>query len=150
MPRVDLVAQANWEDDVDGVKGIRRDAAVLVRLTWEIFSGFATRSRVAQAAARYGESLANFDQTKRETIQAVMLTWDRLQTAKTRVQLLENAVNIAGEVFDARLHLRDAGMELANVVPDSESSLSIARINFSNARYDARFSTYSLLSAFDL
>lgn len=147
MPRVDLVAQGNWEDDVDGTKGIRRDAAVLVRLTWEIFSGFATRARVAQATARYGESLANFDQAKRETVQAVMLSWDRLETAKTRVQLLQNAVNIAGEVFDARKQLREAGKESAINVLDAETEYYNAQLNFTNASYDARIAIFTLLQA---
>ncbi|MBT5523022.1 MAG: TolC family protein [Rhodospirillaceae bacterium] len=147
MPRLDLVAQANWEDDVDGTKGIRRDAALLVRLTWEIFSGFATRAQVAQASARYGESLANFDQAKRETMQAVMLSWDRLETARTRVSLLQNAVNIATEVFDARRQLRVAGKESAINVLDAETEMYRAQINYTNASYDARLAIYALLQA---
>src|SRR5690606_32175341 len=52
-PNVDLVGRANWEEDVDGTEGIRRDAAVIVEANWQIFSGFATDAAVGRSAYQY-------------------------------------------------------------------------------------------------
>ena len=54
FPKLDLVAQHNWEDDVDGVVGTRRDHAVLARVTWELFSGFNPRSGARYARRSTG------------------------------------------------------------------------------------------------
>jgi len=146
-PRVDLVGRAGWEEDVDGVRGVRREAAILVRLTWEIFSGFATQARVAASASRYAASMADLTQTKREIAEEVRQSWNRLQTATERVDLLRNAVAIANEVFGARKRLREAGKESAINVLDAETELYTAQINFTNASYDARLAVYTLLRA---
>lgn len=64
-----------------------------------------------------------------------------------RVELLENAVNIASEVFDARQKLRDAGKETVINVLDAESEIFNAQINFAAASYDERVAVYQLLLA---
>ncbi|MGH6954826.1 MAG: TolC family protein [Alphaproteobacteria bacterium] len=147
FPRLDLVSRANWEDDVDGIGGIRKDYSALLRVTWELFSGFATNARVARAAANYGERLQLHSDTRRRTAEEVRLAWESLLSARERVGLLQNAVNIAAEVFDAREKLREAGKESAINVLDAQSELNTARLNFVNASYDARIAVYRLLRA---
>lgn len=146
-PTIDLVAEGGYENNVEGTLGVRRDAALLLRFTWEIFSGFATRARAAQAGARYSESLANLTQSKRQVAENVRIAWERLQTATERVQLLQNAVNIASELFEARKRLREAGKETAVNVLDAETELYSAQIVFANASYDARLAAYAVLQA---
>ena len=69
------------------------------------------------------------------------------QQTRQRVDLLENAVNIAAEVFDARRQLREAGKETVINVLDAESEIFNARINFVNASYEELLATYQLLLA---
>ncbi len=147
FPRIDLVGRASWEDDVEGVRDIRREASLLVRLTWNLFSGWATRARVAQASSRYSEQIATLTSAQRRVAETVRITWTRLETARERVDLLQNAVNIASEVFEARKRLREAAQESAINVLDAETELYNAQINSVNASYDARIATYSLLRA---
>ena len=68
-------------------------------------------------------------------------------TARQRVELLENAVNIASEVFDARQKLREAGKETVINVLDAENEIFSARINFVQASYDEQVAIYQLLLA---
>ena len=70
-----------------------------------------------------------------------------METAAERVALLENAVNIAAEVLDARTKLRAAGKESAINVLDSESELNFARINHEIALFEAKTARYRLLNA---
>ena len=146
-PRLELVGKANAEDDVDGIVGSRYDFSVLLQLNWEIFSGFATRARVAQASAQYGERLDELSFTRRKVTEEVGLAWNNLLTARERVELLQNAVSLANQVFDARKKLRDAGKESTLNVLDAETEYYNARINFVNASYDARVAVYRLLLA---
>ena len=51
------------------------------------------------------------------------LAWDQLDTARKRVDLLRNAVNIAIEVHDLRKKLREAGKETVINVLDAENEV---------------------------
>ena len=74
-PRVDVVGTANWEDDINAVPGLRRDWSVIVRSTWDLFSGFATRSSAAQAALQRSSTLNNHVFINRKVEDEVRLAW---------------------------------------------------------------------------
>ncbi len=146
-PTVELVARGNVENDVDGTDGFQDDFAVLVQVTWEIFSGFETQAEVAEAAANYSASMSRLAFINREVAERTRIAFNALETARERVELLQNAVNIAAEVFEARQRLREAGRESAIDVLDAETELIDAQIDFTNASYDARIAVYRVLAA---
>lgn len=147
FPRLDLVGSAGYDHDVDGVEGYRENYSVVLRVTWEFFSGFQTRSRVKRAAAVYNQRMSEFGDAGRRVTEEVRLAWENLETSKERVELLQNAVNIAEEVYAARQRLREAGQESSINVLDSLSELKTAQINFVDASYNARLSVYRVLRA---
>lgn len=147
FPRLDLVGSAGYDHDVDGVEGYRENYSVVLRVTWEFFSGFQTRSRVKRAAAVYNQRMSEFGDAGRQVTEEVRLAWENLETSKERVELLQNAVNIAEEVYAARQRLREAGQESSINVLDSLSELKTAQINFVDASYNARLSVYRVLRA---
>ena len=97
FPKLDLVGQNNWENNVDGVRGERRDRAVMARMTWELFSGFKTKSRVSRAAADYSAAVENARFVTRKSREKVSLAWHRMESAATRRELLSDAVAISAE-----------------------------------------------------
>ena len=99
------------------------------------------------AAFDYGASKDNYSFVVRKVEEQARLSWQALLTVRDRVELLENAVNIASEVFDARQKLRDAGKETVINVLDAESEIFNAQINFAAASYDERVSVFQLLLA---
>lgn len=147
FPQIDLVASGNWEEDIEGVEGKKRDATVLIQLTWNLFGGGGTTAAVQRATEELSASMSNLNLADREVVEEVRLAWESLETARQRVALLENAVNIAGEVFDARQKLRSAGKESALNVLDSENELNAARINYTSAYFDTKEAAYRLLLA---
>ncbi len=146
-PRIDLVARGVKEDNIDGVEGERTQWSILVQGRWQIFNGFQTQAAVAEASYRSAASRDNLLAVTREVGQEVEAAWNELQTSKERTELLENAVNIAAEVFDQRRRLRDTGRETALNVLDAENELYNARINLVGATFDARRAAYRLLQA---
>jgi len=77
----------------------------------------------------------------------VKLAWTNYNISKERSDLLENAVNIAGEVYDARTRLRDVGKDTAINVLDAENELFRAQIDAAAAKYDYHTAAYRLLRA---
>ena len=146
-PTVDLVGRLNWEDDVNGTEGVRRDAAVLVEANWQIFSGFATDAGVARSAYQYVAAVNDRTAMSRVVIRDTELAWEQYTTSRERVELLENAVNIAIEVHGARVRLRDAGQETVLNVLDAQNDVFNAQINLVGAQYDMYLGVYRLLQA---
>lgn len=146
-PRVDLVGRVNFEDDVDGIEGIRRDAAILVEANWQLFAGFANQANVAQSAYEHVAAIHERAATNRQVVEDVELAWEVLLTSRQRVELLENAVNIAIEVHDSRRRLREAGQETVLNVLDAENDVFNAQINLVGAQYDGYLSIFRLLEA---
>ena len=146
-PRIDLVGTWNFENEFDGVSGERRDYKAKVEANWELFNGFGTRAATAQASHQYLSTIDQANYTRRKVVEETRLAWQSLETSRERVALLQNAVNIASEVFEARRKLREAGKETVINVLDAENEVFDARINLVAAQHDARLATYRLLTA---
>jgi outer membrane protein, adhesin transport system len=144
-PTLDVVGSANRENDNDLVRGTRTDLSVVLSATWNLFNGFATSAGVRQAALEYQAARRNHDIVARQVEEATRLAWNELTTARQRVELLDNAVAIASEVFEARQKLREAGRETVINVLDAENEVYNARINLTQASGDALLAMYRLL-----
>jgi len=144
-PSLAVVAAATRERNPDIVQGTRRDLSVVLQATWNLFNGFATQAGVAQAAYEYRASQDNQEVVRRKVIEATQLAWDELETARQRVELLENGVAIATEVFEARQKLREAGRETVINVLDAENELYNARINLTIAEGDRTIAAFRVV-----
>jgi len=149
-PRLDLASAWNFEKNAGGTLGIRRDYSMTLTATWDLFTGFSTRNLLSQASYDIGVSKDTYDYTSRKVIEQTKLAWQALLTARKRLELLENAVNIAAEVFTSRQKLREAGKETVINVLDAENEVNNTQINFTSASYDERVSVYQLLLAMGL
>lgn len=146
-PTIDLEGQFNYEKHAQGTIGTRRDYSLMLTANWNLFTGFSTRESLSQATYDYRASQDNRDDTTRRVIEQTRLAWQALLTARERLGLLENAVNIASEVFESRKRLREAGKETVINVLDAENEVSNAQINYTSAAYDERLAVYQLLRA---
>jgi adhesin transport system outer membrane protein len=144
-PSLDVVASATQANDTDLVRGTRTDASVLLSATWNLFDGFATTAGTSQAVAEYKAARKNHDVVERDVLRQTHLAWNEWTTARQRVELLENAVAIASEVFEARQKLREAGRETVINVLDAENEVYNARINLVEASGDVTRAAYQLL-----
>ena len=71
--------------------------------------------------------------------------WAQYQTTAEQRDLLENAVNIASEVFEARKKLRQRGRESVINLLDAENELNTARLRFNDASFNHVIAAYRLL-----
>jgi adhesin transport system outer membrane protein len=147
FPTVDLVSKWNYEYNFNTSVDTRRDYSVVLQASWDLFTGLSTRAGQAQAAFEYAASKDNHRHAARKVTEQVRLAWQSLLTARERLELLENAVNIASEVFESRRKLREAGKETVINVLDAENEVNNAQINFTSAAYEERTAAYQILLA---
>lgn len=150
LPAVNLEGGLNVENNINATRGVRRDAFVLVRLTWELFSGFRIQAASKAASEQKFVAINKADDVRRAVVEDATRAWEALQTARERAGLLLNASNIALEVSLARQRLREAGQESALNVLDAETEVFNARINQTSAEHDARVAQARLLLAMGL
>jgi adhesin transport system outer membrane protein len=106
FPTTDLESAWSFEKNAGATLGVRRDYSVTLRATWDVFTGFSTRNLMAQASFDLGARKDSHDFTSRKVIEQTRLSWQALLTSLQRLELLENAVNIASEVFSSRKRLQ--------------------------------------------
>ncbi len=145
LPTLSVVGAMNYEDDLNLIQGIRRDWSVVLQADWEIFNGFATQARIAQAAADYGAAKDNLAFTGRRVEELIKIAWTELETARERLEILENAVVIAQEVFDSTQQLRESGKETVLNVLDAERDVYLAQLERVLAYYDTKVAVYKLV-----
>lgn len=145
FPLLDLIGRGNYEKNVGGQLGTQRDYSVKLRSSWNLYTGNSSAAALSQTAFDYGATKDNLVFVGRKIEEQVRLSWQALITVRKRIELLENAVNIASEVFTARQQLREAGKETVLNVLDAESEVFNAQINFTSASYDERVAVYQLL-----
>ena len=146
-PNIDLVSRWDYGHGQAGIDGLRRDWSVLVTASWEVFSGFKTQSAVAQAAHEHGASQDNLRYALRKAEESVRTAWYKMQNARERVDLLDNAAALAEEVFVAAKRRREAGKATIREVLDEETRINDARIGYTAAYFDWVTATYELLAA---
>jgi len=146
-PSIDMEGQFNYEKHANTVIGTRRDYSLMLTASWDLFSGFSTPASMAQARFQYRASQDDRDRIRRQVVEQTKLSWQALLTAKDRLELLENAVNIASEVFESRKKLREAGKETLLTVLDAENEVNSSQIDFTSASYDERIAVFQLLLA---
>jgi adhesin transport system outer membrane protein len=112
-----------------------------------LFNGFSTEAGISQTNFDYRASQDSHLFVTRQIIQQPRLAWQALVTARQRVALLENAVNIASEIFTARRKLREAGKETILNMLDAENEVINAQINYTSATFDERIAIYQLMLA---
>ncbi len=146
-PTLDLVGKMDYENNKNASIGPRRDWSLLLVANWELFAGFKTDAQVAQASWDHAASKDNRTHAGRKVSEAVRVAWHKLQTARQRLDLLENAANIAEEVWEAQKKKREAGKATVQEVLDEETRINDARINYTSAFYDMYQAAFELLSA---
>lgn len=103
FPVINLEGTANYEKNNDVTVGTRHDYTLLVRASWDLYSGNLTTASMDQANYDYRASQDTHTHAERKTVEQVRLSWQDLVTTRQRVSLLENAVSIATEVYDSRV-----------------------------------------------
>ena len=143
-PNIDLVGTRNREDKVGGSFSKEEDS-VLLKFSWNIFSGGESYRRSRAASFDVFEAQERETNTRRKTSETIRLAWNQYQKGIERLKLLEEASSTSKKVMDGRKKLRDSGKETVLAVLDAEVEYFGVLANMVNAMIDARLGSYRLL-----
>lgn len=127
LPKIGLMAQGNWRDDVSGPTGLNRDARAMVTLSYSFFNGgrdIAVRNRIS---ARLREADYELDRRRREVEQDLRIDFNSLAFAREKIATIESEIVAAEKTAEVyRQQFRESRRSVFDLL-DSQQILHAAR-----------------------
>jgi len=146
-PTFTLKGTTNYEDDIDAVRGIRRDYSIVLEGRWSIFDGFGTSARTNAArqqevAARNRNRFAH-----RQVVQEAQSAWNNYQIAQQQIELAEESALTAREIAEIQLDRLNNGVGTSLEYLAAEEASLLADITLVDTRTTMMVSAYQVLFA---
>ncbi len=127
FPKIGLMAQGNWKDDVQGPTNFANDARAMVTVTYSFFNGgrdIALRNRLS---ARLREADYELDRRRREISQDIRIDFNALDAARQKISKIESEIVSAQKVDELyRQQFREGRRSVFDLL-DSQQILFDAR-----------------------
>ena len=144
-PTLDLAVDQKWEDDVD-IPGYQEELSAVAFVRFNIFNGFSDKARIAETSQLISEAREIKNNTHRQIIESIRLSWVAYISAQNRISHLENYVKSTGATADAFAKQWNIGRRTMFDVLDIEAELVNSKIGLVNAQYDRIYAQYRILS----
>jgi len=144
-PKLDLAVDQRWEDDVD-IPGYEEVLTATAVVRFNIFNGFKDKARIAETSHQISEAREIQNNTYRQIIESIRLSWIAFTSVQNRITYLENYVKSTGLTADAFSKQWNIGRRTMFDVLDIEAELINAKIDLVNAHYDKTYAQFRLLS----
>jgi adhesin transport system outer membrane protein len=144
-PTFDIAADYRWENDVDFV-GYSEEFVATGIVSFNIFRGFWDDARVKETRHQVCEAYEIMNNTRRQTVQSIRLSWEAYKAAQDQLDYLEKYVASTGQTAEAFRKQWSIGRRTMFDVLDIEAEYIIAKEDLVNAQYDEMFSQFRILS----
>ncbi len=84
--------------------------------------------------------------TKRQTVQSIRLSWDANKSAQERLKFLDDYVKAAAQTADAFAAQWSIGRRTMFDLLDTQAELINAKASLVNAQYDQRYAEFRILN----
>ena len=127
LPKIGVMAQGNWRDDVSGATGLNKDVRAMVTLSYSFFNrgrDIAVRNRIS---ARLREADYELDRRRREVEQDLRIDFNSLAFAREKIATIESEITAAEKTADVyRQQFRESRRSVFDLL-DSQQILHAAR-----------------------
>lgn len=148
LPTVAAVGTLSRSYDAGSSAADRQDtASAMLRMTWPIYDGGATSSRIRAAKQDVARSGSVRDSAQRTAVQVATSAWLQLETATATRQSREAQVQAAQIALDGVREEEQVGSRTVLDTLNAEQELLDARVALVTAQHDEILSRYQLLSA---
>jgi adhesin transport system outer membrane protein len=141
-PSLDVAVDYKWQTDVDYPN--RQEANAVLR--FNIFNGLRNKARIAETLNLVSEANEILNNTQRQIVQSVRLSWEAYTAAKERVAFLEEYVKSTGLTNEAFAAQWNIGRRTMFDVLDTQAEYITAKSDLVRAKYDKMYAEYRVLS----
>ncbi|MGB6288566.1 MAG: TolC family outer membrane protein [Desulfobulbales bacterium] len=144
-PKLDIVVDQKWEEDVD-IPGYEEELRATAVARFNIFNGFSDKARIAETCYLIKEAREIQKNTERQIIESIRLSWMAHQASQNSIVYLQNYVKSTGATAEAFSKQWNIGRRSMFDVLDIEAELVNAKIDLVNAQYDKLYAQYRILN----
>jgi len=144
-PSLDVAVDYRWQTDVN-YPNREEDLVANAVLRFNIFNGLRNKARIEETMHLISEAEAILNNTQRQVVQAVRLSWEAFTAASERVAHLEDYVKSTGATADAFAAQWNIGRRTMFDVLDTQAEYITAKSDLVRAKYDRIYSEYRVLN----
>jgi len=146
-PRLQLEADKSWDENIAGIEGDNEDLVVAVRMTYNLYSGGGDSARRRQTAHLLEEAREVRNNTSRQVVESLRLSWTAFSAIRDQMKYLELHVRAAQDTRTAYQQQFNIGRRTLLDLLNTENELVDARRALINAGYDQLFAQYRIFNS---
>lgn len=150
LPIVDLEVDQNWRKDSSNTSTTTTDTydslVAMIRLRYNLFHGFKDEARRAETLQLISEAREIRNNTHRQVIESVRLSWMAYQAIKDQIKYLEQRVDYTTSTAGAYTEQFNISKRTLLDVLDTEAEVIDAKRSLVNAKYDGIYAQYRILN----
>lgn len=146
-PRFDLEIGRTHSNSSNDFDGDADDTSALIRMRYNLFRGGADEARRAQTANLIGEAKEVSNNTYRQVVESMRLSWNAYQSIETQLVYLKQHVESTRKTREAYAKQFNIGQRSLLDLLDSENELFAASRAAIIAEYDKAFAQYRIMTA---
>lgn len=148
-PIIDIELDQRWDEDisVSTVTGEREWFQALGRVRYNFFNGFRDQARKAETLELVSEAREIKNNTERQVVESMRLSWMAYMSVLDRIDYLRNYVSYTRDTAVAYAKQFDIGKRTLLDVLDSEAEAIQSRADLVDAEADGLFAQYRILAA---
>lgn len=147
LPRVYLELSASHNKDIDGIEEVNEDALAMVRLRYNLYNGGKDAARRKETAQLINQAKSIRDNTYRQAVESMRLSWIAHQTVKNQMAFFESHKNSSIKSHEAYQKQFNIGRRSLLDLLDSANEMFVAKSAYANAKYDELFSQFRILAS---
>lgn len=146
-PRVEGYVERNIKRDVAGQPGRQNELLFKLQVTFSLNTGLTAINSVRLAEADLRAADANWADQERTVLETVRNSWNRLESARSQVKLLNDQASLAAGFLDVARAERELGSRSLIDILSGETTLINARSDAAAAETELVLAGYRLLAA---
>lgn len=144
-PVIDLEIDKTWEDNID-TPDWKNEIEGMVRFRFNLLNGGKDAARKTETLQLVCEARAIRDNTHRQVIESIRLSWMAYQAAQKKITLLEQYVESTGATSEAYTKQWNIGKRTMLDVLDTKAEFINAKRDLTHAIYDSLYAQCRILN----
>ena len=146
FPRLEVVGDVKFKNDVSGTVGYKREAVGKVQLSFPFNLGFTAVNTLNASKSDHISSLKRYGETRDLVEEQMRNAWQNLITARETAEFLRNQADIVAEFLEQAQRERQLGRRSLLDVLTGETQLLNASSDAASAQADLDIAGFTLLS----
>ena len=146
-PNLRIEADKRWDEDIDGVVGESEDLVVALRMRYNLYNGGGDKSRRKQTAHLIEQARDIRNNTKRQVVESLRLSWSAHQTINEQLKYLEMHVRASLATKSAYQKQFNIGRRTLLDLLNTENEVVDSKRTLINATYDQLFAQYRIFNS---